>query len=471
MALRIRRGTDAERQSVTFASGEIVYTTDTKALYVGDGTTVGGKFLTSGVARLGDIDLNGNDITGIGNIDITGNIHATGNITADGNITIGDANTDNVSFNADINSDLLPNTDVTFDLGSTVDNKRWNTLHVNVVEATTVKGSFEGDLDGDVKGSVFGEDSTPLVDAIANKLTGPIENSNSAVFTGTVNMTGATVTGNLTGDVTGNLTGNVTGDVTGNLTGNILDSQGRTIVDIGANLQADGQTLFTGIFLGDMRGSISGDDSTTLIDSTESTINLDGTVAGRIVPKNDNFDSIGSFDKRYTGIHLSEKIYIGTYDNVNVRVEQANSADRLVVKGGAYGRLPLPTTLSASLISGTLDRVTVFDDTGIQPGAIFRLPGTGELVVASVGSGVIITTTTFEVSVGETGTQINDFVVFYNPPQAVAHYATAAPADSKGQQGDHPGLVYADSSFTYICKGFWDGVTNIWTRSAGTDSF
>ena len=43
MSLRIRRGTNAQRASITFDLGEIAYTTDTKKLYIGDGTTVGGK--------------------------------------------------------------------------------------------------------------------------------------------------------------------------------------------------------------------------------------------------------------------------------------------------------------------------------------------------------------------------------------------------------------------------------------------
>ena len=42
MALRLRRGTNAERQLITPKAGELIYTTDTKALYIGDGTTAGG---------------------------------------------------------------------------------------------------------------------------------------------------------------------------------------------------------------------------------------------------------------------------------------------------------------------------------------------------------------------------------------------------------------------------------------------
>jgi hypothetical protein len=42
MSLRIRRGTDLQRQSITFDPGEVVYTTDTKKLFIGDGATAGG---------------------------------------------------------------------------------------------------------------------------------------------------------------------------------------------------------------------------------------------------------------------------------------------------------------------------------------------------------------------------------------------------------------------------------------------
>ena len=43
MSLRIRRGTDAQRQTLTFDQGEVVYTTDTKKVYIGDGITAGGQ--------------------------------------------------------------------------------------------------------------------------------------------------------------------------------------------------------------------------------------------------------------------------------------------------------------------------------------------------------------------------------------------------------------------------------------------
>lgn len=42
MTLQIRRGSNADRANITPAIGELVYTTDTNAVYVGDGVTAGG---------------------------------------------------------------------------------------------------------------------------------------------------------------------------------------------------------------------------------------------------------------------------------------------------------------------------------------------------------------------------------------------------------------------------------------------
>ena len=46
-------------------------------------------------------------VTVNGDMRVIGDIHAIGNITADGSIQLGDTNTDNVVFNADIQSHLI----------------------------------------------------------------------------------------------------------------------------------------------------------------------------------------------------------------------------------------------------------------------------------------------------------------------------------------------------------------------------
>jgi microcystin-dependent protein len=54
LKLLIRRGLDADRQSVVLTEGELGYTTDTKKLYVGDGQTLGG-ILVGGSKFLGSV--------------------------------------------------------------------------------------------------------------------------------------------------------------------------------------------------------------------------------------------------------------------------------------------------------------------------------------------------------------------------------------------------------------------------------
>jgi len=62
-----------------------------------------------------------------GNLDVTGNIQATGNVVIGGNIQIGDALTDEIVINAAIKSDLIPETDVLYDLGSS--SFRWRAIY------------------------------------------------------------------------------------------------------------------------------------------------------------------------------------------------------------------------------------------------------------------------------------------------------------------------------------------------------
>jgi hypothetical protein len=86
MPLRLRRGTNAERQTITPAQGELIYVTDTKRIWVGDGTTLGGVDIVAagGGSLQGSITLNNYNIEGLGNIDISGFI-SNGTLTLDGN--------------------------------------------------------------------------------------------------------------------------------------------------------------------------------------------------------------------------------------------------------------------------------------------------------------------------------------------------------------------------------------------------
>ena len=118
MALRLRRGTDAERLLVTPIEGELVYTTDTKKIYAGDGSSIGGSEiagLNSVAADTspqlgGNLDINSKNITGIGNITIDGTITAPqfeGNILADDSTLVFNSATQRLAIvDLDISGDI-----------------------------------------------------------------------------------------------------------------------------------------------------------------------------------------------------------------------------------------------------------------------------------------------------------------------------------------------------------------------------
>jgi len=64
-----------------------------------------------------------------GNLFVTGNINTDGDVTIGGNITIGDELTDTITINASITSDLIPETDNLYDIGSP--SLKWNNIYVN----------------------------------------------------------------------------------------------------------------------------------------------------------------------------------------------------------------------------------------------------------------------------------------------------------------------------------------------------
>lgn len=136
MALQVRRGLSTDRTSITPVAGELLYTTDTKNLYVGDGSTAGGNIISGAVSTnldgLTDVVITGtpsvgqvlkydgtnwiNDSGGGGvgtvtSVSGTGTINGltlTGTVTSTGNLTLG-GTLSNISNSALTNSSITVN--------------------------------------------------------------------------------------------------------------------------------------------------------------------------------------------------------------------------------------------------------------------------------------------------------------------------------------------------------------------------
>jgi hypothetical protein len=449
MALRLKRGTTAERLTYTPLVGELVYDINLKAIYIGDGAIVGGKLLASGREIIDDIVLNGNDITGTGNIDITGdidvagNIHATGNITSDGTITLGNNNADAVEFKAEIISNIVPDVDETYDLGTS--SKKWNTVHANTIEATVVNGNTTGYHTGDITGSVFADNSTLLVDATSGRIVGP-------VFANVTGNTAGTHTGNVIGNVLGDVNGNVDGVVTGTFIGAVANADGTVFFDT----RLGGGLVIPADIIGDISGSVFGQNSTRLIDASENIINTDGTVV-EIVPYIDGAYRVGTREARFTVLHLVDGINLS---DKHLRIE----SNKISAWGGISNNVEVTTTLSADIADGAATtNFTVASGSGIKAGAKFYLNGTSEITVSTVVGGTITATALFTPS----GNISGQTVKFYNPssPTPSVTFRDVAPVTSKGLNGDKPGMVFANANYIYFCIANWDGTTDIWVRT------
>ena len=233
----------------------------------------GGKWLVTDDATLLANRLEANYLVGSLSVSTDDLVMTDGNVTATGTLTMGgNGLVQIVSVTTDI--ELLP------------------------VGKVKIDGNLEvtGTFDGDVTGSVFGDDSTVLVDAVNNKVTGEVDNAEvitttvqgrdslalniyrgvggtvslgdassgdvtvgdsginitstagvdiNGAATGTVNIGTSATTGNVTIGKAGNtttingtfnaaLTGNVTGNVTGDVTGNVTGNIDNTALTIGS---------------------------------------------------------------------------------------------------------------------------------------------------------------------------------------------------------------------------------------------
>ena len=171
--LRIKRGTKTALQSspgYVPAEGELVYTTDSKEVFVGDGATTGGTPVSVSTQNLEDL----------------GNVQAL----------------------AAQNDQIL------------------------VYNGTQWAATDNPQID--IRGNIYGDDSTLLVDAINGKIVGPVVTSSVTATNIVGNLTGdvtGSITGNVVGNTTGTHFGNVTGNLLGDMLGSVFSDDSSVMID------------------------------------------------------------------------------------------------------------------------------------------------------------------------------------------------------------------------------------------------
>jgi hypothetical protein len=205
MSLRIRRGTDSQRQGITPLEGELLYATDTKKLYVGDGSTGGGIVVDSsaGTSTLNDLanvsagSPNTNDIIKwSGSAWITAAQNAPAALNDLTNVSASPTTGESLIWSgsawvagqpygdgSDLNSNIIGDDStimvntatktITARLLGDVMSEDGVSTVINV-GAVGGQALFTGDLEGNLIGGVYTDNSTKIIDAQTGLITGDL---------------------------------------------------------------------------------------------------------------------------------------------------------------------------------------------------------------------------------------------------------------------------------------------------------
>ena len=145
-----------------------------------------------------------------GRLEIAGDSSLTGDVNIGGNINIGDADTDSLTIAADLTSNLVPNADSTFDIGTSA--KNWKVGHIEQISSTNITASSDISSSGNIFGTNLLADSASFSTRVTNlkidsgsfstRVT-KNEGTGSKILAGELEFTNITASGNISasGDI------------------------------------------------------------------------------------------------------------------------------------------------------------------------------------------------------------------------------------------------------------------------------
>tara|TARA_E500000331_G_scaffold281746_1_gene275285 strand:+ start:2464 stop:4173 length:1710 start_codon:yes stop_codon:yes gene_type:complete len=393
------------------------------------------------------IEMSASAVSMSDDLHVGGDIFAVGNITFQGGtagtIQLGDNANDNISAQGDFISDLIPNADDSFDLGS--DAQRWNNLYLsgsiiasggphNIDSATTIdidsvgatsidagaasnlstsagdltleagatnaKVVIKGDHESATAVHIDGNaNAASIVDIDAGVLDIDSAGNADILAGGTMTIKGAGVS--KYGDDTGTLDFSGTGAVTdtGVTTYNLspsstfdIDAVGAVTVDSDAGLTLGGSTVDVdadgGTLSLDGSGGINiGHTADVAIDIESSTFDIDASAGITIDGTTVSIDGTAASNVTVTGNDLT----LSTATSGNVIMDSAGTVGigTTSTTGITIGKSGITTTINGDLdVNGTL---TTIDSTNLQIQDKFIQVASGS--TSSTNGGLIVNTT------------------------------------------------------------------------------
>lgn len=396
-----------------------------------------------------------------GNLKVTGVSTFVGNVTFEGGtVTLGDANTDNVVFAADVNSNILPNTDATFDIGDSTVSKRWRHASFSGV------GTFATGVVAD--GVQIGINGVNEIDTSSGNLT--LDSAGGqTIIDDNLNVTGVSTFVGVTTFTTNNVfisqqlfVGgvNITGGatlgqdlVTRNLRATGISTfQGVVNVDnsvrVGAGLSVVGVSTFTGEIDGNGGLNISGGEailsSATVSDLTAGRVVLAGTSGALVDDSSLTFSDAAGLTVANSGINVTGVSTFSTDVRVSGDITVAGNDIR---DSGGTAAITFDgsgnTTITGNLnVNGSTTQVNTtaltIEDRTIELGKV---------------DGAATTTTTWDLGVlfnwGDAGTARKSAVIWEHADSRFK-FAKILDADTDGTNSSTPQLTISNGNFAPI---------------------
>ena len=324
---KLYSGTAAANSFNAALNGTPYYKTDSEALFILnnagstaldlsgnlEGTTVDTLTVTN--LTTSNVSLTG-DITG-SNMLLSGNADIQGDILLGGSITIGNQTTDNIQVGGEFTSDLIPDADSTYNLGSNT--QRWLNIYADNVSGSTADFASTVNIDG------------------ATTLGSTLEVTTGVSSSGYLYAGGAL-------DVAGNATIDGTATITGVLTADTGISSSTYLYAAG-NLDIDGTSVLTGdTSIGGALAVTTGVSSSGYV-YAGTNLDVDGnaTVGG-------NLALVGDFAINGTAFTVSGSSGATTINGNLTLAGQANLNGDTVIGNAATDTVAVKADVSSSLI-------------------------------------------------------------------------------------------------------------------------
>jgi len=451
----------------------------------------------------------------------------SGNITLGGNITIGDADTDSITVNADLTSNLIPNADSTYNIGSI--SRKWATVYADTINTASVTGattfgignlSFSGNS---ISNTVTNENIT--LDPLG---TGTVVVPSLRLGTFTVNQV-------LFTDASGNITSNsnlkqsgVTTTIenlrindltidnnnissTSNIelqpTSGIIDVKNAVIDNLANPTLGDHATTKDYVDTATNQPISLSDDTSTVIQARlGETISISGgdgitTSGSGATITISNSDTWNTFLTRSTrtvpgsdGLNLSRVVIDNNVQLNGNDIRTLLSNSDLTLDAAGTGRVVVRSSLDVDETLNVTGATTLSSTLGVTGDATFSgrvriseniisgVASNEDLILSSNGTGNVLidehlTLNAQGVDAPGRTNAVQLYAKTYASTTRAFHTDSDGdvvaiapreytPASAVGATGDRKGDMAWDSSYIYTCVANYDGSTAIWRRAA-----